>query len=205
MKRFLFAILSVMLFAGVLTAGDMKPLKTGAEVPGFVLASYDGKKVDLADLTKDSKYTVIMFIATRCPVSNAYNERMASLATKYSSKGVSFVGINSNREEKVDEIADHSKDNKFSFPVLKDEANLIADAYAAAVTPEIFVVGKDKKLLYHGRIDDNKNAEKVTTTDLSGALDMLLAGKQLTGEQYKAFGCSIKRVDKATPKSAPES
>ena len=180
--------------ASLAFAGGLNSLKIGEEVPGFTLKNYDGKEYSLGSIAKTSKLTALMFIATQCPVSNAYNERMVKLYEAYSGKGVAFVGINSNKQEMVDEIASHAKDHGFRFPVLKDDKNAIADAYGAEVTPEIFVVDQHGKLLYHGRIDDSRNEAKIESRDLAIAFDALLAGKEPPRTETKAFGCTIKRV-----------
>ena len=109
------AVLSLSAFAGV---------GIGAKAPGFALPDVSGKVHSLAQYL-DNKYVVVMFIATQCPVSNAYNDRMAKLYADYASKGIAFVGINSNRQESVEEVAQHSKAHGFLFPVLKDEANRV--------------------------------------------------------------------------------
>ena len=74
--------------------------------------------------------------------------------------------------------------------------NKIADLYSAQVTPEVFVLDAKGLILYHGRIDDSKNAEKVEKKDLAAALDALLAGKKIENAETKAFGCTVKRVEK---------
>jgi peroxiredoxin len=176
-------------------AGELVSLKIGEAVPAFTLENYDGREYSLGNIMKENKLTVLMFIATQCPISNAYNGRMVKLYDAYASKGVAFVGINSNKQEPVDEIAEHSKDNGFKFVVLKDVANKIADQYGAQVTPEIYVVDKGGVLLYHGRIDDNRNLSRVESRDLDLALDALLGGKQPPRAETKAFGCTIKRVE----------
>lgn len=176
-------------------SGELKSLKAGDAVPNFSLKGYDGKPYELKSVLKDAKFAVVMFISTRCPVSNAYNERMAKLNESYSKKGITFIGINSNKQEPPNEIAEHAKEKKFTFMVVKDEKNTIADAYGAEVTPEIFVVSKELKLVYHGRIDDDRKAEKVAKHDLANALDAMLAGKEVAKDQPRAFGCSIKRVE----------
>ena len=94
----------------------------------------------------------------------------------------------------VKTIAGHAKEHGFTFPVLKDVGNKVADLYAAQVTPEAFVLNAEGKLLYHGRIDDNRKIEKVTTNDLAVALDALLGGKPVASAAPRAFGCSIKRI-----------
>lgn len=167
----------------------------GAAAPAFDLKTLDGKPFSLSDAEKTNSYVVLMFIATQCPYSNAYNDRMRDMAAAYAKKGILFVGINSNNTESVDETAAHAKKHGFAFPVLKDPGNKVADLYDARRTPEVYVVGKDGKLLYHGRIDDNSDdASKVTSPDLKNALDALLAGQPVAKAETKAFGCTIKRA-----------
>ncbi|HEV8539485.1 MAG TPA: thioredoxin family protein [Bacteroidota bacterium] len=176
-------------------AGEMKSVKIGEEAPAFALKNYDGKEFGLKQLLKENKYTVVMFISTECPVSNAYNERMVKLNETFGKKGIAFVGINANKAEDVKMIASHSKDHGFKFPVLKDEKNKIADLYGALVTPEAYVINPEGKVVYHGRIDDSQKIAKVTSNDLSDALEKLLAGKAPATAESKAFGCTIKRIN----------
>jgi peroxiredoxin len=109
---------------------------------------------------------------------------------------VAFVGINSNKQEDVSEIKEHAAEHGFKFTLLKDPGNVVADAYDAKVTPEVFVIAADGTVRYHGRIDDNKDGSEVTSQDLRAALDALLAGKEPARAATKAFGCTIKRVKK---------
>ena len=67
------------------------------------------KEHSLKDLGHDKKATVVMFISTQCPVFNDYNERIVALHNDYKDQGVEFIGINSNRNESVEEIAEHNK------------------------------------------------------------------------------------------------
>jgi peroxiredoxin len=163
------------------------------KVDNFSLEDYNGTKHALKDYSS-SKAIVLMFIATQCPVSNAYNERMVNLYKDYTSKGITFIGINSNKQETVEEMKGHAKEHGFSFPILKDKDNVIADKLSASVTPEIFVLNRKLEVLYHGRIDDSRREADVKSQDLRTALDALLAGKSMTSTETKAFGCSIKRI-----------
>lgn len=196
MKKFLFIPLILILVFGTLIIinaekSENNPVK--GKVENFSLKNYDGNTFTLSDYS-DAKAIVIMFIATQCPISNDYNTRMAKIADDYAKKGVVFLGINSNKKEDVEEIAGHAKDNKFSFPVLKDVNNLIADKYDAQVTPEIYVVNGSLDLLYHGRIDDSRKEGDVKTHNLITALGEILDGKEVSVKQTKAFGCTIKRI-----------
>lgn len=136
-----------------------------------------------------------MFIATQCPISNDYNERMAKIYNDYKGKGITFIGINSNKQENVEEVKQHAKDNDLQFVILKDEKNIIADKFKASVTPEVYVLNGNFEVLYHGRIDDSRKKDEVKSKDLSAALDQILKGEKVTTTKTKAFGCTIKRVD----------
>ncbi len=178
-------------------AGAMAPTEDwraqiGKPVPSFMLPNYDGKTVSSTD--PKSKLTVLLFISTVCPVSNAYDERMEQMAQKYDDKGVRFLGINSNRGETPTQIAAHAKEHKFTFPVLKDNRNVIADHFQARHTPEVWVVDAHGIARYHGAIDDSQEVEEVKTPYLQNALDALLDGKEPPKTETRAFGCAIHRV-----------
>jgi peroxiredoxin len=174
-------------------ATDAKPaVAIGAVVPDFKLPDADGNEHTLASL-KGSKGTVIIFIATKCPVSNAYNERMAKLAAEYRARGVNVVGINSNSNEPAAEVKAHAADKGLAFTILKDDGSQIADRFNAQYTPESFLLDAAGKLVYRGRIDNSKNADGVTSNDLRDALDATLAGRAVANPEVKGFGCSIKR------------
>lgn len=168
----------------------------GKPAPAFSLPDSQGKTRSLSEFAT-GKGAVVIWVSTQCPVSNAYNDRMASIAKEYQAKGLNFVGINSNKEEKTEEVAEHAKQHGLTFPVLKDEGNKIADLYGASVTPEVYVVDAKGTLRYHGRIDDNMKESGVTTQDLRAALDLLVAGQEISKAESKAFGCTIKRINKA--------
>jgi len=164
------------------------------KVENFSLKDVNGKVHSLSDY-KDSKGIVLMFIATQCPVSNAYNSRMVELYNEYSKKNIAVIGINSNKQESIEEIKNHSAENVFKFPVLKDVNNVIADKFQAGHTPEIFVLNSSYEVLYHGRIDDSRDESEVEKRDLAAALNEILSGKPVSNPETKAFGCTIKRVN----------
>jgi peroxiredoxin len=168
-------------------------IAVGDKLAPFALKDASGKVVDLASV-KVPKAAVVIFVATRCPVSNAYNTRMEALARDYGSRGVLFFGVNANREESVAEIADHARTHGLSFPVLKDDGNVQADRFGAQVTPEAYVFDSTWSLRYHGRVDDARDQSGVTRQDLRLALDAVLAGDPVSPAETKAFGCTIKRV-----------
>jgi peroxiredoxin len=165
----------------------------GQAAPDFQLTALDGKPFSLASAAKEHKAVVLIFVSTQCPYSNAYNEQMRDMANAYASKGVLFVGINSNKTEDAAKAVAHAKANGHTFPIMKDPANKVADLYDAQRTPEVYVVDSTGKLRYHGRITEN-HEDASSSPDLKNALDALLTGKTVAKTVTKAFGCTIKRA-----------
>lgn len=192
LPRLLTLISLFTLFLGAPVYADT--VKIDKEVPNFTLKDATDKKHSLKDLSRDKKATVIMFISTECPVSNDYNERIVVLHNDYKEQGVQFIGINSNKNESVEEMAEHNKVNKFDFLVLKDLRNEIADKFRARRTPEVYLLDEERILRYRGAIDNShQNPE---THYLRQVLDLVVDGKEIPKDlkTTKAFGCTIKRV-----------
>jgi len=194
---FLAAIL-VVAFAAIAGSGRTKvdlpaPPSIGAVIDDFKLPDANGAEHSLKSLA-GKKGTVVIYIATKCPVSNAYNDRMEKLAQDYKAKGINVIGINSNSTEPSAEVKAHAAEKHLTFAILKDEGNKIADRWGATRTPEVYVLDASMKLVYHGRIDNSQKVEGVTSNDVRDALDEMLAGKPVTKTGGAAFGCTIKRV-----------
>ena len=189
----LFVIAGAVSAVGVRAEGEVPaPPAIGTTIDDFTLPDVDNKDHSLKSLA-GKKGTVLIFIAVQCPVSNAYNERMEQLAQDYKARGINVIGINSNVAEDAAAVKAHAAEHKFTFTILKDRGNKIADKLGASVTPEAYFIDPNSKLLYHGRIDNARNAAQIETSDLRNALDAALAGKTIEKTEAKAFGCTIKR------------
>lgn len=202
MKKRNLSILLASLFviAGAVIAGNGRategevpaPPAIGATIEEFTVPDVDGQDHSLKALA-GKHGTVLIFIAVQCPVSNAYNERMEKLAQDYKAKGIAVVGINSNVSEDAAAVKAHAAEKKLSFTILKDLGNKVADKLGATVTPEAYLLDSNNKLVYHGRIDNSRNAVQIESNDLRNAIDASLAGKPVEKSEAKAFGCTIKR------------
>jgi protein-disulfide isomerase len=148
--------------------------------------------------TTQAPATVVVFVSTGCPISNAYNDRMNAIHKDYAARGVQFAFVNANSNETAEQVEQHAKTNGFAFKVYKDPGNTLADQLGATVTPEVFIFDKTGTLQYHGYIDDSANVARVTVHGLRTALDSVIAGKALGQQTTKAFGCTIKRLKKTT-------
>jgi thiol-disulfide isomerase/thioredoxin len=157
----------------------------------------DGKEYTI-DSFSDAKVLVVMFICNHCPYVQAIEDRIIALRKDYESKGVQLVGICSNDptdypDDAPEKLKERWETKSYGFPYLIDETQKVAKAYGAVCTPDIYVYGPDRGLVYHGRIDDNwQEPTQVKRQEIREALDALLADQAPAKEQFPAMGCSIK-------------
>jgi peroxiredoxin len=180
-----------------LTPSTMLPLGTLA--PDFMLPdTISGKPVALRD-SFGAPATLVMFICNHCPYVKHVRDELARLGRDYAPKGVAILAISSNS------VASHPADSPekmtaeaasagYVFPYLYDETQAVAKAYSAACTPDFFLFGKDRTLVYRGQLDDSRpgNGIPVTGRDLRAALDATLAGQPVPAAQKPSIGCNIK-------------
>jgi thiol-disulfide isomerase/thioredoxin len=172
-------------------------LKLGSPAPDFKLKGIDGKIATLASF-QDAKVLVVMFTCNHCPYVQAYEPRLIAIQRDYADQKVRLVAINANEtknypEDSFDKMVVRAREMKYNFSYLRDETQGVATAYGAACTPEVFVFGPDRRLKYHGRIDDNyRDPKAVKSYDLRRSIDAVLAGHDPQPAVTQAIGCSIK-------------
>jgi peroxiredoxin len=172
-------------------------LKIGSQAPDFNLIGVDGKNYSIKSFS-DKQALIVIFSCNHCPYVQAYEGRIKQIQNDYRDRGVAVVAINSNEdkgypEDSFENMKKRSNEQKFNFPYLRDEDQTVARAYDASHTPEIFLFDKEKKLTFHGKIDDNwQEPSKVQNHYLRNALDELLAGKEISVPETFTIGCTIK-------------
>jgi peroxiredoxin len=179
-----------------LTPSTMLPLGTPA--PDFRLPDTSGQTVSLADF-RDKAALLVIFMCNHCPYVIHLREGLARFAREYVPRGVGLVGINANdaKNYPADSPAKMKAEVKsagYIFPYLYDESQMVARAYRAACTPDIFLFDARRKLVYRGQFDDSRpgNGLPVTGKDLRAALDAVLAGQPVSEKQKASMGCNIK-------------
>jgi len=185
------SILTISLLA-VTAAPVHATLQPGETAPDFKLFGIDYKYHSLARHAGAKAY-VLLFTCNHCPVAKEYEDKLIEIAKTYQPKGVKFLAINPNpadvvAEDGFPEMQQRAKEKGFPYPYLYDETQEVARAYGAKVTPHIFVVAPDRKVLYEGAVD-NRHKEPHYLTD---ALDAILAGKTVEADNTAEFGCSVK-------------
>ena len=189
-------VLSIGTIGTVSAKEKQEKVKLDAVVKDFTLKDAEGTDFTLYKLSEKKQVTVVLFLATQCPIATDYTARIVNFVKAYDEKNVQFIGINSNKQEKIEEILAYSQKHSFEFPVLKDRENKIADYFGARRTPEVFLLDAKRVLRYAGAIDNSP--KEPTKHYLKDALDLVIAGKDIPkpSKKTRAIGCTIKRVRK---------
>ncbi len=173
-------------------------LELGTRAPDFALPDTDGRTVALADFAQ-APALLVMFICNHCPFVKHVRGALAELGREYAARGVGIVGIMSNdvTRQPADSPEMMRREREaagWTFPYLYDETQEAARAYRAACTPDFFLFDGGRRLVYRGQLDDSRpsNGRPVTGRDLRAALDAVLEGRPVAGEQAPSIGCSIK-------------
>ncbi|MBA3720820.1 MAG: thioredoxin family protein [Parachlamydiaceae bacterium] len=176
-------------------------LPLGSTPPNFKLKATDGKYYTLDDFKKD-KILVIFFTCNHCPYVIGSDEITRKTAEKYKSKGVVFVGINSNSvasypEDSFEHMIERMKAHHFPWTYLHDEKQTAALEYGAIKTPHFYVFDEKRHLIYIGRgVDSPKDTSKMTVNDLENALEDHFKGHKVQKPLTNPIGCNVKWIGK---------
>lgn len=178
-------------------ASSMLPL--GIPAPPFALRDVVGDRIYSRDSFADKTALLIMFICRHCPYVVHVEYEIAKLGRDYIDAELGIVGISSNDptqypDDAPPRLKEMAERVGFTFPLCFDDTQEIAQAYRAACTPDFYLFDRERRLAYHGQLDDSRpgSDKPVTGRDLRAAIDALLTGKPIDGNQKASIGCSIK-------------
>ena len=147
----------------------------------------------------DAKGLLVMFICNHCPYVQHIRHGLVELGNDYANDDLGIVAISSNDPaayptDAPEEMAREAQEFGYRFPYLYDESQEVAKAYTAMCTPDFFLFGRERTLVYRGRFDEARpnTIGKVTGADLRLAIDAVLNDEPVSEEQFPSMGCSIK-------------
>lgn len=175
---------------------DRGSLKIGDAMPTVDLQDFRGKRWSLGK-PQNNQPLAVVFFGVECPLVKLYSSTLNRLQEKFEGR-LTIVGINSNRHDSITEIAEFAKLTKTEYPLLKDPANRVADAFGAQRTPEVYLFDANRKLVYRGAIDDQcsygKQKPHADNRYLLDAIEALEDQRQPEVQFVEAEGCLIGRV-----------
>jgi thiol-disulfide isomerase/thioredoxin len=200
MIRYAAALMAGALLLGPVQAGKFNTkVSIGDAAPVWSsLSGTDGKSHSLSDL-KDKDVVVVIITCNHCPVAKAYEDRFIAMSKKYAGKKVAFVAICVSHEEEdtLAKMKERAREKSFPYLYLQDKSQKIGLDLGATVTPEVFVLNKDRKIVYMGRVDDSWNKPaNVKKKYLEDALEAHLKGQKIPLAETAGYGCSVTYEEK---------
>lgn len=170
-------------------------LKKNDNAPSFRLMGTDDKFYSLEDFR--SKSLLIVFICNHCPYVKARIGDLVTLQSRFPKSELQIVGINSNdpsyQDEGFENMIKFSKENNLNFPYLIDDTQQIARSYGAVCTPDPFLFDQNRKLVFHGKINDAMEPEMTPQIHvMENNIKRLLDGQSIEKDFDASIGCSIK-------------
>ena len=167
------------------------------EAPTFDLPGVDGRQHSLRDYV-DRPALAVVWSCNHCPYVQAWEGRIIELQREFGDRGFGLVAINSNDadaypEDSFEAMKARASQQGFNFDYLYDEDQSVLNAYGAERTPEVFLFDRDRRLVYHGAIDDSREEEGVTQEYLRDAIEAVLAGEEPQVSDTALVGCTVKR------------
>jgi peroxiredoxin len=176
--------------------------RVGAPAPDFTATDSYGKTRKLSDFA--GKIVVLEWTNDGCPfVGKHYRSgNMQALQKKYTAQGVVWLTVVSSAPGTqgyvTPEQANGDTETRGATPsaVLLDPKGDLGHLYGAQATPHMYVIGRDKTLVYMGAIDDIPSTNPAdigrAKNYVVAALEELKAGKPVSTSSTKAYGCSVK-------------
>ncbi|HMG85274.1 MAG TPA: redoxin domain-containing protein [Terracidiphilus sp.] len=147
----------------------------------------------------DTKFVVLMFAASDCPICNRYAPEIARLDHEFASRGVRVWWVFPNPEDTASIVARHNQEFAIKERTVLDSRQTLVHLAHITVTPEaaIFRVdGQGMHQIYRGRVDNRYMAignERPLPDhhDLELALAAAVANEPVPKSTGPAVGCSV--------------
>lgn len=178
---------------------DAAELGIGTKFRLETLVTLDGRSLDPEDLFRDRSAVVIVMTSTGCPLSRKYGPRLAAIEREYTAPGknAAFVYVNTVEAETDQHMRDQIREYGFRGPYLPDRDRAVASAFGVRTTTEVFVLDRERRLIYRGAVDDQYGVGTSLPAPrndyLRDALDATIAGtaEALAVKATFAPGCLV--------------
>src|SRR5262245_40171706 len=145
-------LLPLLLSQALAAGGEVRPLAIGATVKDFTLRDHRGAERRLSDW-RGKPVIVIAFLGVDCPLAKLYGRRPGEIEREFAPRATVF-DITANQHDALRDIGRYARAHEIRFSLLKDSDNRVADSFGATRTPEVFLLDRDRRVRYRGRVDD---------------------------------------------------
>ncbi len=181
-------------------------LTPGQPAPHFALPDASGRIHTLDELREGAAGIIVVFACNHCPFVIHLAAALGKFAKDMAGHGIRTVAISSNDVAKYpadapSKMLEFASAQGWDFPYLYDESQAVAQAYAAACTPDFYLFDAAGCLTYAGEFDDTRPGQGATPNGsaLRSACDLMLEGHPVPAPWYPSSGCNIKWKTGAEP------
>jgi len=158
----------------------------------------NGKAVNPLDQAS-GRIVVLVFLRQDCPVSSRYAPVIQQISARYQ-HDTSFFLVYPDKSESPQTIRKYLADYGYVLPALRDPEHALVKEAQVEITPEAAVFNRERKLVYHGRIDNwyvefGRSRSAPTTHELSDAIQAAMAGKPVAETAVRGVGCYISDLE----------
>ncbi|MFK7977725.1 MAG: redoxin domain-containing protein [Halioglobus sp.] len=185
-----------LVFATLLSAGvSINASGSNARIGDFTLLDHTGRSHQLSWYS-DQKAVVLFVQGNGCPIVRNGSHTLKAIGEEFKDQDVTFLMLNPQPQDNRDSIAKEANEFGYSFPVLLDEAQLVAQSLGVDRTAEVFIIDpKSREVLYRGPVDDRLGYEtqkpKANNHYLRDALTAVVDGRPVAANTPEAPGCLI--------------
>ncbi|MFD2532171.1 redoxin family protein [Gracilimonas halophila] len=195
----------LIIFLGITVSGvaqNITPLKMGSNAPETdrVIVDTSDRNTTLSDVA-DNNGLIVIFSCNTCPWVAKWEDRYNEISSLANQNDVGMIALNSNertrdRGEAMEDMRRRAQKQGYNFIYALDKDHIIADAFGATRTPEVFLFDENLELVYHGAIDDNaENGSEANSRHLEEAIVTIASGNDIQKRRTQIQGCTIKRTE----------
>ena len=135
--------------------------------PDFATTDIDGNTINLVEIYKKNKYTLLYKWGLWCPSSEVYNQKLVPASKAYKDRGLEVIGIHYDLNGD-DGLADYMKNHDIPWRniIARDWDNHFYNGtgiFQFCGTPQVFLVDQDGNIVFNSLMDQKGNS-------ISGAL-----------------------------------
>lgn len=178
--------------------------ETGSTLPDMQVTDSNGVVHNLSDF--DGKTVVLEWTNHECPYVRKHYDadynNMQNLQKRAAADDVVWLSVISSAEGEQGYVSGEKanaltvKRDAAPTAVLMDAAGTTGRTFSAKTTPHMYVIDKDRTLVYQGAIDSDRRSSPSTiptaTNYVTAALDALEAGTPIETSETSPYGCSVK-------------
>jgi hypothetical protein len=158
-----------------------------------------GSRWSLAE-ADGGRATVVAFLNFNCPVSNQCVPAINALAARVGDQGVAFIAVVCDAADAA-EVDGHIAESGIVCRVFFDPQKRAAAHFLATVTPQVFLLDRNRVLRYSGSIDNQYTSRlvrqpKADATYLADAISAVVAGRAVALKETTPIGCPLEPADR---------